>query len=378
MTALGLYVHWPYCARICPYCDFNVYRNRGVDADRWASALISELEYWAREIERRPLTSIYFGGGTPSLAPVSVIETVIGTCARLFGLADGVEITLEANPDDARRDRLQTLKDAGVNRLSLGVQSFRDDALAFLGRNHDSRTARIAIEAAQETFDRSTFDLIYARPDQSVADWRAELSEALAYEPSHLSLYQLTIEPGTAFAKAVAAKRWAPPDDDIQAAQFEIAQELTNAAGLLAYEVSNHARPGGESRHNLIYWRSDDYIGIGPGAHGRVTKNGERIATETCKAPAAYLAQIEKTGMGVSVTETLDENAKLVERLSMGLRLTEGIKLYANDYFYTDEKRADNLQRLIADGLLAHNCGTLRATPTGRQVLNRLLYELLI
>lgn len=376
-SALGLYVHWPFCARICPYCDFNVYRERGVDAYTWSSAFISELEYWAGEIEPRAFSSIYFGGGTPSLAPVEVIQTVIEKSRELFGLETDAEITLEANPDDADHTRLTAFAEAGVNRLSLGVQSLRDEALLFLGRNHDSASARKAITIAQEIFPRTTFDLIYARPDQSAEDWRAELAEALSYDISHLSLYQLTIEPGTAFAKAVDAGRWAPPDDDMQAAQFDIAQELTCAAGLKAYEVSNHARAGYESRHNLIYWRYQDYIGVGPGAHGRLTRNGARIATKTLDRPGDYLAQIKNTGDGVELIETLDENAQLTERLSMGLRLSEGFPLYADDYFYCDDRRAERLLQMTQDGFLRHECGTLRATNKGRRVLNRLIYELL-
>ncbi len=376
-SPLGVYVHWPYCARICPYCDFNIYKNRDIDGARWARALTRDLQDWAQQIEPRKLTSLYFGGGTPSLAPVSVIEDVIETCDRLFGFEADPEITLEANPTDAEQSRFSAFADAGVNRLSLGVQSLRDDALQFLGRDHDAASARRAIAIAQQTFPRMTFDLIYARPEQTLDDWRAELGAALALGPTHLSLYQLTIAAGTAFAKAVDAKRWAPASENQCADQFDLAQEMTAQAGLPAYEISNHAAPGDQSRHNLIYWNYRDYIGVGPGAHGRLTINGKRLATETHLAPGAYLEAAEKTGSGQSLAEALDNEAQLTERLTMGLRLTEGVELFAGDHFYADEGRTKALQRLIADGFLSHDCGRVSATGEGRRILNAVLYELL-
>ena len=377
MTPLGLYIHWPYCARICPYCDFNVYRSRGVDAAAWSAALVADLKYWTTRIDRRALTSIYFGGGTPSCAPPSVIEDVVSAAEQLFGFADTVEITLEANPNDASKDTFRAWASAGVNRLSLGVQSFDDGALNFLGRDHDAATARRAIASAQAIFPKSTFDLIYALPGQSDDAWRKALAEALDFSPTHLSLYQLTIEPGTAFAIQVDAKRWTPADEERCACQFEIAQEMTAAAGLPAYEVSNHAKPGCESRHNLIYWRYQDYIGVGPGAHGRLAIDGGRIATKALDRPDAYLAQVKERGTGVETMEPLDGEAQLIERLSMGLRLREGVALYADDPFYRDEARANRLAEMIEDGYLTLDCGTLRATDIGRPVLNRLLYELI-
>ncbi len=377
LNPIGLYIHWPFCTAICPYCDFNVYRDRGVDAAAWSAALVADLEYWAARIVRRPLVSIYFGGGTPSLAPVSVINDVIAAADRLFGLEQRAEITLEANPKDASEDRLRAFADAGVNRLSLGVQSFDDTALQFLGRDHDGRAARRAIGLAQKIFPSSTFDLIYGRSNQSDDDWRAELSEALRFSPTHLSLYQLTIEPGTAFATQVKKNRWAPADDETQARHFEIAREKTAAAGLNAYEISNYSAAGAESRHNLLYWRYQDYIGIGPGAHGRLSIDGARIATKAVDRPAHYLSQIKSAGNSVETEEGLDDDAQLIERLSMGLRLTEGVPLYADDYFYRDDGRARRLRRFIDDGYLSLDCGTLRTTDKGRPVLNRLLYELL-
>lgn len=373
---LGVYVHWPYCARICPYCDFNVYKNRDIDVARWSDALIKDLGHWGVRTQGRKLTSLYFGGGTPSLAAVPIIESVINTCERLWGFEDNPEITLEANPTDAEQSRFKDFVDVGVNRLSLGVQSLRDEALKFLGRDHNAAAARKAIKTAQAAFPRVTFDLIYARPNQSLDDWRQELQEALSFGVKHLSLYQLTIEQGTAFAKQVSTNRWAPASEDACAEQFELAQELTAAAGLSAYEVSNHAAPGYQSKHNLLYWRYQDYVGVGPGAHGRLTLDGERIATETCAKPADYLNKIETTGAGAALIETLNAEAQLVERLTMGLRLQEGVTLYADDQFYADEARADRLQRAIDDGFLTHECGRLRATAEGRRLLNRLLYEL--
>lgn len=376
-TPLGVYVHWPYCARICPYCDFNIYKNHDIDGGRWARALTRDLEHWAQQIEPRKLTSLYFGGGTPSLAPASIIEDVIETCDRLFGFTIDPEITLEANPTDAEQSHFAAFATAGVNRLSLGVQSLRDDALQFLGRDHSAAQALRAIVLARQSFPRMTFDLIYARPEQTLDDWRAELDAAIALGPTHLSLYQLTIEPSTAFAKAVEKKRWAPATEDQCADQFDLAQEMTAQAGLPAYEISNHAAPGDQSRHNLIYWNYQDYVGIGPGAHGRLTINGKRLATETYRAPGAYLEAAEKTGSGQSLAEPLDNEAQLTERLTMGLRLTEGVELHADDHFYAGESRAKSLQQLIVDGFLSHDCGRLSTTGKGRRILNAVLYELL-
>ncbi|MEO1241609.1 MAG: radical SAM family heme chaperone HemW [Pseudomonadota bacterium] len=371
---LGVYVHWPYCARICPYCDFNVYKNKEVDEAAWMKALTRDLAYWAEHTKGRKLASLYFGGGTPSLAPISIIESVIETCGQLWGFDSDSEITLEANPTDAEQSRFHDIAATGVNRLSLGVQSLRDDALRFLGRDHNAASAISAITLAQEKFDRVSFDLIYARLDQSLDAWGAELKEALSFGVTHLSLYQLTIEPGTAFEKQVRAKRWVPADEDLCADQFNLAQELTHAAGLPAYEISNHAAPGAQSRHNLIYWRYQDYIGVGPGAHGRLTVNGERIATEMTARPENYL---NATRAGARLIEPLSAEAQLIERMTMGLRLREGVTLYADDSFYQNEARAEKLQHAINDGLLDLQCGRLTATPNGRVVLNRLLYELL-
>ncbi len=374
---IGVYVHWPYCARICPYCDFNVYKNKQIDAERWLHALKRDLKYWAAKTNERKLVSLYFGGGTPSLAPLDLVAGVIETCENLWGFEADPEITLEANPTDAEQARFQNFADAGVNRLSLGVQSLNDEALKFLGRDHDAAAARRAIEAAQSAFKHYTFDLIYALPDQSETDWERDLKDALSFQPPHLSLYQLTIEPDTAFEKAVARKAWTPPDEGLSADLFALTQEVTSASGLPAYETSNHAHDGEASKHNLLYWRYQDYIGVGPGAHGRITLNGKRVATETHRTPEDYLTAVEQHGHGAALVETLDQEAQLAERLSMGLRLKEGIPLYADDYFYTDDARANRLNELVRDGFLFLDCGTLRATPKGAVMLNSLISRLL-
>ncbi|MEE2690174.1 MAG: radical SAM family heme chaperone HemW [Pseudomonadota bacterium] len=370
---LGVYVHWPYCARICPYCDFNVYKNRAIDAERWNAALTRDLAGWAVRAPKRKLTSLYFGGGTPSLAPIDVIERVIEACDSLWGFEDGAEITIEANPTDAERSLFRAFAEAGVNRLSIGVQSFDDAALKFLGRDHDGASARRAVEAALSAVERTSFDLIYALPAQTRPAWRAALNEALRIGAPHLSLYQLTIESGTAFERAVARGVWSPPSEDIGADLYDIAQEETSRAGLPAYEISNHAGPGGESRHNLLYWTHQDYIGVGPGAHGRLTEAGRRVATETPLAPEAYLAAVENSGCGASLIETLTPEATLIERLSMGLRLTGGVALPGEDL----DRLSAHIGKLEKDGLLALEGERLRATSGGRRILNAVLAQLL-
>ncbi|HXI86923.1 MAG TPA: radical SAM family heme chaperone HemW [Parvularculaceae bacterium] len=373
---LGVYVHWPYCARICPYCDFNIYKNRSVDAARWRESLRRDLSYWAERTGKRPLRSLYFGGGTPSLAPLEIIEGVIDACASLWGFEPGAEITLEANPTDAEERRFADFKRAGINRLSLGAQSFDDAALKFLGRNHDGETARRAVETSLRLFDRLTFDLIYALPRQSAHDWRRALRDALAIGAGHLSLYQLTIEDGTAFAKAVERGAWTPPTDDLQANLYEIAQEETARAGLPAYEISNHARRGEESHHNLLYWTGGDYVGVGPGAHGRLSDGARRIASETLPSPEDYLAAVDDKSCGAMRIEPLDAEAAFTERLAMGLRLTDGIELRPAELAALKQRR-DRLAALEADDLLHLDGAVLKASADGRRVLNAVLAALL-
>ena len=372
LPALGVYVHWPYCARICPYCDFNIYKNRAVDEAAWTRALTRDLEYWAARTGNRKLTSLYFGGGTPSLMPPGAVEAVIDACERLWGFLPDPEITMEANPTDAEQSRFASFAKAGVNRLSLGVQSLRDDALKFLGRNHAAGEARAAIETAQKAFARTAFDLIYARPGQTLADWRAELEEALSLGVDHLSLYQLTIEPGTAFHAQVAAGRWTPASEAHCADQFDLAQETTAAAGLPAYEISNHAAPGARARHNLLYWTYQDYVGAGPGAHGRLTVEGARLATQTAARPEDYLKED-----GAPQAAPLTQEDQIIERFSFGLRLHDGMPLTRGDPFFARAGAEKALARLVADGLLSWDGQTLAATTRGRRLLNALLCELL-
>jgi oxygen-independent coproporphyrinogen-3 oxidase len=366
----GVYVHWPFCTRICPYCDFNVRRDRGVEPERWTAALIRDLEDRARSAPGRRVSSLYFGGGTPSLAPPSLIERVIAATERLWGFVDRTEITLEANPTDAAR--FADFRAAGVNRLSLGVQSFDDSALAFLGRAHDSAAARRALQEALSQFARVSADLIYALPDQSVRQWRAQLSVAVDAGLRHLSCYQLTIEDGTPFARAAAKGRWRPADEARCADLFEATADALAAAGLPAYEISNHAAPGEESRHNLLYWRGGDYVGVGPGAHGRLTVGGVRRAVETVRDPARYLDQVARLGSGVVVNDPLSDEQVLTERLAMGLRLSEGIALSAADWARIAERAA----ALEAEGALERRGSRLTATPAGRRMLDALLMRL--
>lgn len=366
----AIYVHWPFCAAICPYCDFNVHKDRGADAGRWTAALTAELRHWAALTSRRRVTSLYFGGGTPSLAPLAVIDGVIAAAARLWGFAGDAEITLEANPADAAR--FGDFRAAGVNRLSLGVQSFDDAALKFLGRDHSGAEARRAIDRTLALFPRASADFIYARPGQTVDPWTEELGAALSAGLKHLSLYQLTIEPGTAFDRQVAKGRWAPAGDGLAADLFDAAQEITAAAGLPAYEISNHAMEGHRARHNSAYWSGADYLGIGPGAHGRVTIEGKRRATETARAPTAYLARVETDGCALTLDEALSESEARIEKFAMGLRTVDGVEADASDLAALGPRFA----AMIEEGFLTRDGARLVATADGRRLLNAVLERL--
>ncbi len=371
---LGVYIHWPYCARICPYCDFNVYKNRDVDDARWVEALKRDLTHWRGRTGGRDLHSIYWGGGTPSLAPVSLVETIIDHCRTLWSPVNDLEVTLEANPTDAETERLAGFRAGGVNRLSLGVQSLQDGALEFLGRNHDSDAARRAIGKAVDVFHNVSLDLIYARPGQSLDAWKRELEEAIAFGAPHLSLYQLTIEPKTAFANAVGRGAFSMPPEEMSADFYTLTQDVTAAAGFGAYEVSNHARDGYHSRHNALYWNADDYVGVGPGAHGRLTVDGTRFATEAARAPETYLMQTEQSNSGIAEESALSDEEERLERITMGLRRREGVRLY-------DQDRGDfqdRLAMLIAEELLVDDGENIAATPKGRLVLNAVLSNLLL
>ena len=324
---LGVYIHWPYCARICPYCDFNVFKDRGGDEPAaLARAIVADLEAQAALTGERELASIFLGGGTPSLMDPAWAGEIIAAAGRLWSPAADLEVTLEANPTDAEAERFAGFAAAGVNRLSLGLQSLDDAALSFLGRNHDAATAVRATQAATQAFPRLSIDMIYARPGQTPAAWAEELSAAIDLGAEHVSPYQLTIEAGTAFDRAVRRGLFTPPDGDAGAALFDTTQQVLEAAGFEAYEVSNHARgEAARSRHNLIYWQGQDYVGAGPGAHGRITVAGARMATQAAARPADYIARVAEAGFGLVERETLDAREAAQERLlSGGLRIYRG------------------------------------------------------
>ncbi|MEK7343558.1 MAG: radical SAM family heme chaperone HemW [Pseudomonadota bacterium] len=320
---LALYIHWPFCVSKCPYCDFNSHVREGIDADAWRAALLADMAHEAALTGGRPLSSIFFGGGTPSLMPPALVEALIAAAQAHWRFAPDIEITLEANPNSVEAARFADLAAAGVNRVSLGLQALEDEALHFLGRAHDVTEGLAALDTAQRVFGRLSFDLIYARPGQSEADWQAELARALAFGTGHLSLYQLTIEPGTRFATLVAQGKLTPADPDHGATLYELTQAMTGAAGIPAYEISNHARPGQESRHNLTYWRYGDYAGIGPGAHGR--RGG--TATLRHKKPENWMNAVARNGHGLQNEEPLLPEDQAREALLMGLRLGEGVDL---------------------------------------------------
>lgn len=373
LRALGLYVHWPYCARICPYCDFNVALDRRAgEASALHEAVLADLAAQAAAAGPRELVSVFFGGGTPSLMTPDQIAAIIAAARAAFGATGDLEITLEANPTDAEAGRFAGFAQAGVNRLSLGVQALDDAALGFLGRNHGAAEAVRAAALGARLFPRLSVDLIYARPGQSEAGWAEELKAAVALGAEHISPYQLTIEPGTAFDRAVRRGAFAPADPDLGARLYETTQTVLQAEGFDAYEVSNHARgPAARSRHNLIYWRGEDYLGVGPGAHGRLTAGGARGATETAAAIPDYIACVAENGTGVAECETLTPVQAAEERLLMGLRTDEGVPLAELEPL-TLTRRPD----LETAGFIRSAEGRLFATAQGRPVLNRVVEEL--
>jgi putative oxygen-independent coproporphyrinogen III oxidase len=377
----GIYVHWPFCKSKCPYCDFNSHVRDGVEQDRWRRALLAELDHYAAETGGRKVASIFFGGGTPSLMEPRTTAAVIERIADRWDLDAGAEITLEANPTSVEAGRFRDFRAAGVNRVSLGVQALDPAALRFLGRGHDVAEAVAALDLARRIFPRFSFDLIYARPEQSIATWRDELDRALALAGDHLSLYQLTIEQGTAFAPAHARGDFTLPDEDLAAALYEMTQERLDAAGLPSYEISNHARPGEPSRHNLVYWRYGDYLGIGPGAHGRLTLSGDKVATRQLRAPETWLAAVEQHGHGTQERVPVAAEERLEEMLMMGLRLAEGIPRgrFRREADAEPEAVLDagRIARLVDGGFLTLDDERLAATPAGRQRLNALLAALL-
>ena len=375
-SPLALYIHWPFCVSKCPYCDFNSHVRETVDDDAWRAALLADMAYEAALTPGRKLTSIFFGGGTPSLMPPSTVAALIDAAAQHWGFADNIEITLEANPSSVEAARFADIAAAGVNRVSLGLQSLDDAALAFLGRAHSVAESLDALAVAQHHFGRVNIDLIYARPAQTASQWEAELRRALSFGTDHVSLYQLTIEPGTRFETLVRTGHFIPADDDDAATLYELTGQMTSAAGIPAYEISNHAKPSSESRHNLSYWRYDDYIGIGPGAHGRRLN----FATQRHKKPENFLSAVEHNAHGISSEDRLDAATRATESLLMGLRLAEGISLsrlsdrtgIASDDLL-DIHAVDKIAQL---GLIRRDGDRVTVTPQGMPLLDAILPQI--
>ncbi|KEP68936.1 coproporphyrinogen III oxidase [Thioclava dalianensis] len=374
----GLYIHWPFCAAKCPYCDFNSHVSTQIDQTQWANAYLSEIDRLGRETQGRTLNTVFFGGGTPSLMDPDLVGAILTKVRQTWPMVNDPEITLEANPTSIESGRFRAFFDAGVNRVSMGMQALNDDDLRRLGRMHSVAEGQRAFDIARDTFERVSFDLIYARQHQTPDDWRRELSEALTMAADHLSLYQLTIEPGTVFgARHDMGQLRGLPVDDSAADMYLITQEVCESHGLPAYEVSNHARPGSESRHNLIYWRYGDYLGIGPGAHGRITQNGRRFATDTAKAPAAWLDQVARTGSGELSREALDDTEQAIEYLLFSMRLTEGLDAERYVQISGQPLSPSALSHLEDLGMITQEQDRIRATKEGRPVLNAIIRELL-
>ncbi len=376
-VGFALYLHWPFCASKCPYCDFNSHVAARIDQRRWLEAYRAELRRVAEMTDGRVLNTVFFGGGTPSLMEPAVVSDILREVRACWPVANDLEVTLEANPGSVEAGRFAGYRDAGVTRISMGVQALVDEDLRRLGRLHDVAEALAAFAVARNIFDRVSFDLIYARQDQTVAAWRTELSRALEMAADHLSLYQLTVEAGTAFGdRAAAGKLHGLPEEGLAAEMFEATQELCAVAGMPAYEISNHASPGAESRHNLIYWRCGDWVGIGPGAHGRLTMAGRRHATETTLGPGEWLARVERFGSGETVCSPLRPADVGEEALMMGLRLTEGVdpELLRGLGLCLDTSK---INELALHGMLQKRNGRLVATGRGRLLLNAVLRHLL-
>ena len=374
IMARALYIHWPFCLRKCPYCDFNSHVREEVDTEHWKHTFFRELTF--EQPHGEPLRSIFFGGGTPSLMPPALVGALLEEAERLYGFTSDIEITLEANPSSVEAGKFAALAAVGINRVSLGIQALNDADLRFLGRLHSAKDAQTSLMIAQTCFDRVSIDLIYARPGQAQADWERELGRALQFGTDHLSLYQLTIEPGTRFATDVRRGAFTPLADDPAADLFVLTRSMTAAAGRPAYEISNHAAPGQESRHNLAYWRYEDYLGIGPGAHGR--RGG--VATRRHKKPENWLAAVAEHGHGVAEQHVLGPSALASEALLMGLRLTEGIDLAALAHRFElrtgemiDQRRLALHQSL---GLVWQEGSRIGITEAGMPLLDALLGEL--
>ena len=377
---LSVYIHWPFCRSKCPYCDFNSHVRDGIDTARWTRALLADLDHHAALVPGRQVGSVCFGGGTPSLMPPETVAALLERVHSRWTVIPDLEVTLEANPNSAEAARFRAFGAAGVNRLSLGVQALDPMALRFLGRAHDRDEAIAAIEHARANFPRFSFDLIYARPGQSLAAWQHELNEALTLAGDHLSLYQLTIELGTAFATHEKRGELVVPTEGDAAALFETTQDRLAAHGLPGYEISNHARPGAECRHNLAYWRYQDYIGVGPGAHGRLTMADVKYATRQRRMPERWLAAVETAGTGIEQMAAIDRDSAVEEMLMMGLRLTEGVARTRLERAAGRDAEAlfgNNLVPLVEGGFLTLDRDCLAATAIGRQRLNAVLAALL-
>ncbi|WP_135081202.1 radical SAM family heme chaperone HemW [Terasakiella sp. SH-1] len=372
-SAFGLYIHWPFCVSKCPYCDFNSHVASHIDQTQWQNAYLCELQRVYEESSDRQLSSIFFGGGTPSLMPAQTVETILQTAQNLWGFRDGMEITLEANPTTVETDTFPNFKAAGINRLSIGIQSLRPEVLTFLGRAHSREDGLHALKLAQQTFERYSFDLIYARPDQTLDDWKDELTQALSLSGGHLSLYQLTIEPGTAFYK----NKVPAIDEERGADLYDLTQEIMENAGLPAYEISNHAYPGQESRHNLIYWQGDDYIGIGPGAHSRLKNQ----AIHQIYKPDLWLEAVTQKKSGEQKRKRISTDDRAIELIMMGLRLNQGIdkskfcSIIGEDIHSSIDEGGLNM--LMDHKLIEWKESHLRATEEGRKCLNGVIEKLI-
>ncbi len=377
----GIYVHWPFCKSKCPYCDFNSHVTDRIDHDAWAQAYIEEINHIGSMTEGRTVTSVFFGGGTPSLMKPSTVEKILDHIVKTWRIKNDIEITLEANPTSIEAQKFKEFKAAGINRVSVGVQSLRDDDLKFLGREHSAHEAITAIKIANDVFDRVSFDLIYARPKQTIDAWREELSEAIILAKGHLSLYQLTIEQGTPFFAQHKRGDFRIPEADQAGVFYEVTQEILSAAGLPAYEISNHAAEGQESAHNLTYWRYGDYAGIGPGAHGRLSLNGVKYATRTHRAPDVWLEKCAAGGHGYHSFEEVSTEERFTEMMMMGLRLRNGVAFEAiHNETGQDWRmllRQDKIQHLVDEGLLEITRSHIKPTLAGMQRLNGVLSYLL-
>jgi putative oxygen-independent coproporphyrinogen III oxidase len=377
LSAFGLYIHWPFCKAKCPYCDFNSHvRHQPVDTMGFAESLVAEMKFTREMTGPRDITSIFFGGGTPSLMPPKAVEHVLDEAAKAWGFADDVEITLEANPTSVEAENFRGYRAAGVNRVSVGVQSLHEADLKALGRQHTPGEALEAFRLAAKIFPRVSFDMIYARPQQSLAAWRAELAQALSEQQGHMSLYQLTIEPETRYADLFAAGTLKIPGDDLAADLYDLTQEMTAAAGLGAYEVSNHASAGHECQHNLLYWRYGEYAGIGPGAHGRLRSGVNNIATICEKHPETWRQLVASQDHGLIAQETVTPQEQAREYLLMGLRIAEGIDRGRYEALAGKPMSQEKIESLQSHDLLKQSGANIQATQSGRRVLNALISEL--